>query len=177
MYAYSEGQFLFDRVVYALFAALKLLLKLVIYAPLWFTGYVISTFLLDSNSSGLAWVISIAFIGIGLYQFMFFLKGLIIGMMETSTLFWIPLFLVCVTFTCIAPCWYFYGNIKAIMMDINPSGSGILTWISVVAFAALIYSRYLFHLNSAPAMAYPAFQLGISIANRDLIGNRSTRLI
>jgi len=60
----NEGQSLFDTTIFGLWFFLKLAFKLLIYFPLVFTGYIITTKFLDKHAHGILWMGTILFHGL-----------------------------------------------------------------------------------------------------------------
>src|SRR4051812_32904328 len=81
-YVIDSSQYLFDKALRALWVTLKLILKLLIYLPLWFVGYFITSLILEKNDDGLAWIGLITLFAVLTYQIIFFIKGIIIGFMS-----------------------------------------------------------------------------------------------
>lgn len=177
MYGYSIGQFIFDRTFFGLIIALRFLWKLIIYAPLWFTGYMISTYILDNQASAFAWLGLIFLFSISLYQIMFFIKGLIIGCMANKKLLWLPLFIICFLFTSVIPVWLMFDSIHELMSDLSAEYAGTLSWIASIALGIFMYSRYHFLTDMAPLAAYQMYQFGLTLSSSSMIGERSPRFI
>jgi hypothetical protein len=161
IYTYDTSQHIFDRALWALWIAAKWILKAIVYLPLWFTGYIIVDNILNKEDSAFAWIGLIVIFAICLYQLLFFVKGMIIGLRHRNNLFWILLFILCITFTCILPVWFAFDTIHFYAEEWSTKSADILTWVFAMAFGLFIYSRYHFLTNIAPLAAYPAYQMGI----------------
>jgi len=166
IYTYDTGQHIFDRALWALWMAAKWILKLVIYLPLWFSGYIISTNILNKEDSVFAWIGLIVIFAVFLYQLLFFVKGMIIGFKSWGNLFWIPLFILCSAFTCVLPVWIVFDILQPFAIELSMRSGDTVTWIFAVAFGLFLYSRYHFLTNMAPLAAYPAYQMGIDTASK-----------
>lgn len=183
LYQYDSGQYIFDRVLVGFWIVIKWLFKAAIYFPLWFTGYIITTKILDTTDSAFAWVGLILIFALALYQLVFFLKGMLIGFLNEGNLCWIPLFMVCVVFTSLLPAWIAFDSIQTVAYQLSEKSGNILAWIGVSAFAIFLYSRYHFLTNIAPVAAFPAYQFGINTAltllriDPDLVGEESNQMI
>jgi len=175
MYAYSAGQYLFDRTLAGLIIAFKFACQLFLYSPLWFSGYIISTKILDKEASAFSWLGLILFFSILLYQLMFFIKGLIIGFRESGKLIWLPLAIILLFFTCFLPVYLFFPHIYALMVDVYAPQAKTLSWFAGVALFFAVYSRYHFFTDMAPFVAYPSYQAGLSLSS-SLIGEKSKRI-
>ena len=162
----DSSQYLFNKALLVLCIAMKLFFKLIVYLPLWFVGYMIVTNILGKGDSALGWIGLIALFTLLLYQIVFFIKGIIIGLMNEANFLWIPLFVVCISFTCIFPAWIVYNYIQPILQELSPKSGGGMSWIGAIAFGIYTYSRYHYLTNIAPVAALPSYQLGISIVSK-----------
>lgn len=165
-YIVNSNQYLFDKTFAGLRIALKLFIKLLVYLPLWFTGYMISTNILQKDDDALAWIGLIILFALLIYQVIFFIKGLIIGLIHERNLLWIPLFILCFSFTCILPVWLVFNNIQPYLYELSPKSGNILTWIASISFGIYVFSRYHYFTNISPAAASLSYQLGISTVSK-----------
>lgn len=170
-YLINSGQYLFDKTLKALWISLKFSLKLITYLPLWFAGYLITSLILQKNDDGLAWIGLIILFAILIYQIVFFIKGIIIGLKNKGNLIWLPLFILCLSFTCLLPTWLVYKNIQPYFNKVSPASGNVLTWIVSISFGLYAYSRYHYLTNIVPLAASLSYQLGISFVSRSLIAN------
>jgi len=79
---------------------------------------------------------------------------------------WLPLLLISVGFTCIAPLWLCYGTIQSLIVELSPNSGAWLTRIVVTAIGIFLYSRYHFLTDIAPASVFPFYKLGIDVGER-----------
>lgn len=165
-YCFDSSQYIFDRALLYLWITLKLIFKLIVYIPLWFVGYMLTTTILEKADSALIWLSLIFLFAALLYQVVFFIKGITLGLMSNHNMLWIPLLALCVSFTCIFPAWLIFNYTQSIFYKISPESGNILTWITSIAFGIYVYSRYHFLTNIAPLAALPAYQLGINIVSK-----------
>lgn len=163
MYYYDSTQHIFDRALWAIVAVAKWLLQALVYLPFWFCGYLLSTLLLEKQDSVWAWLITTVIFGVLLYQLLFFIKGIMIGLKDRNNAWWIVLFIICCTFTCIAPAWIVFQNIQPLVANWTTTASDTLSWLFSIAFGCWVYSRYHFLTDVAPRAAYPIYQLGINL--------------
>lgn len=158
---YNPEQYLFDRCLNGIFIAIKLLFKTIIYFPLLLTGYLIASTILSRQDNGIIWSGVIVIFACVLYLFIFFLKGIFIAFKSKGNMFWIPLFVVCVAYTCIAPVCIGFETIEKVMLCFNNEQGAALTWLFCFVYGYYVYTRYQFLTNVAPAIAAPAYQTGI----------------
>jgi hypothetical protein len=123
-----------------LWVAFKWAWKLLIYSPLLFTGYWIASKVLDKQSHGLLWIGVTLVVAVVLYHILMAVKSLLIVQRNRGNLMWIPLFTVCVAFTCLLPVYLAYDSVNYLVQKLN--GSDILTWIVLACFAMYIYFQY-----------------------------------
>jgi hypothetical protein len=165
---YDDGQFLFDRILFAFVIVFKVILKAVVYSPLLFLGWIISKQILDTNSDKILWIALIVLLAVILYFVVYFLKGVLIALKHNHNLFWIPLFVFCVVITCILPVYIVFDPIQNMVGSYTGTKQPLLTWIFATAFGLYVYSRYHFLTNIAPTAAYPYYQRGINITMHSL---------
>lgn len=161
IYTYDSGQHIFDRALWALWIAAKWILKAIVYLPLWFTGYVIATKILQREDSFFAWAGLIIIFAICLYQMLFFLKGMIIGFKSRKNIFWMPLFILCIAYVSLLPAWIAFDAIQPFADDWSKQSGQTINWIISAAFGCYVYSHYHFLTNISPVAAYPIYQFGI----------------
>jgi hypothetical protein len=159
---------MFDRTLHALWKVLLWLFKILIYAPLFFTAFIIVSAVLKEEESSLLGLIVILLVTFILYLLIYFLKGAIIALKAYNNLMWVPVFIICVAFTCILPVYIVFEPIGNLLKSLSKSGNPnkALTWIFSIAFGAYVYFRYDFLTNIAPKMAFPAYQAGINTDRR-----------
>lgn len=163
IYVYDSGQHIFDRFLWALWMTAKAILKAIVFFPLWFAGYIITAKILNKEDSAFAWLGLILLFAFALYQVVFFVKGLIIGWKDKGNLLWVIVLIICIGFTCIFPAFIIFEYMEPLMHDLSYKNGSLLTWIFSIGAAIFIYSRYHFLTDLAPAAAYPAYQLGLSL--------------
>ena len=140
----DSNQYLFDKVLKGLWIAFKLILKLAIYLPLWFSDYLMTSLILEKNDDAYIWIGLIILFTILAYQAVFFIKGLIIGLKNKSNLFWLPLFIICFSFTCLFPTWLIHNNIQPWLCKISPNSGNLIACLTSILFGIYVYSRYHF---------------------------------
>lgn len=148
MITYSSDQFIFDRSIGGLGIALKVLLTLAAYSPLWFTGYILTTFILQPEASAFAWIGLTALFGFIILMVVLAIKQLISQLMKGDNLLWIPLFLICFSYTCIAPVWWGFDYIHQAMEIISAPYANLLTWIAAPVLVIILYCKYNFLSSS-----------------------------
>ena len=152
----NESQNLLNRNVRGFGIALILFYYLIVFSPLWFSGFMIERKLFELKYQGSEQVLIIVSISIALYCLLFFLKGILISCKNKGNLIWIPLFGICAGFTAVVPAIVLFQTIK------NPlTGAGL----AVILFS-LIYAHYQFHAIGSPWFGRVAYHLGISIASK-----------
>lgn len=161
IYTYDTGQHIFDRALIGLWIAVKWLLKAIVYLPLWFTSYIITSSILHNEDSAFAWIGIIIIFTLCLYQALFFLKGMLIAFKSRGNLLWILLFIICTTFTCIVPLWIAFDTLRSFAIEMSEKSANTLTWIFAIGFGIFVYNRYHFLTNIVPLAAYPTYQVGI----------------
>jgi hypothetical protein len=138
-YHISDGQFLFNRSTKGLMLVVRILLLAVIFSPLLFFGYWIDTLFLPLKAPGHVWLIAILLSASVLYGALFLLKGLIIGLRNQRSGWWVPLFLICVAVSCVLPAVIAYPFFNYLTRH-TPA----LSWTLDIAFAYFVYGQYNF---------------------------------
>jgi hypothetical protein len=137
-YIVDSNQHLFDKVLWAIWKAIKIFLKLTVYLPIWFSGYLITTQILSKNEDPLTWIALIILFTLIAYQMIFFIKGIIIGLKNKGNPFWLPLFIVCICFTCVLPTWFIHNNIQPWCHRLSHNSGNLLAWLTS------FYSGYMY---------------------------------
>jgi hypothetical protein len=162
---YCLEQYIFSLCLHIFWMAIKLVFKAIIYSPLLVTGYIITVKILNKNEHALSWLILIPVFSFALYQLVYFVKGLIIGLKSRKNYFWIFLFLVCVGFTCLFPVYLLRAIIKDLIIVSSKENYRIISGLIGAFFGIFIYKRYLFLTDTAPSIAYPAYSMGIALSS------------
>lgn len=159
-YIVDSNQYLFDRTLKALRIAFRATIKLAVYLPLWFSGYLLTSQLLDKTDDSIAWILLIVLFTILMYQSIFFIKGLLIGLKKNKgNLLWMPLFIVCILFTCVFPVWQLHSTVVQLFHKISPNSGNLLAWLTSLCFGIYVYSRYNFLTDIAPRFALLVYRL------------------
>src|SRR5688572_15952314 len=111
MYYYNEEQYIFDRNRGGFRIAGKILWELIMFSPLWFPGYILSTLILNKEASVWKWIGLIILFSILINLLLFVLKGAIASLRENGNPTWILFFTICVGFTSIVPAWVMFSTI------------------------------------------------------------------
>jgi hypothetical protein len=159
----NDGQLLFNKILLAFALTIKVALKALVYSPLLFLGWVIAKQILTEKIDKILWIAVILLFAVVFYFIVYFFKGAVIALKHNKNLFWIPLFVLCVLFTCVLPVWIVFGYVKKFFTAYSEANNNLLTWIFACAFGLYVYSRYHFLTNIAPTTAYPYYQSGINM--------------
>jgi hypothetical protein len=101
--AANDGQFLFWYDLRGLGFFAQLAFALLIFSPILFTGYWISTKFVAPKSPGHVWIIAIILFALLIYALVIFLKGFIIRLRQKRNYVWILLFIPYIAFICVPP--------------------------------------------------------------------------
>ena len=165
---YDDGQILFNRVLFAFTIAIKIILKIIIYSPLLYIGWLIANQILTANTNKILWLALILIFATVIYFIIYFLKGVLIALKHNHNWLWLPLFLFCVAFTCALPVWILFDPLTNFISRYTQTNQQLLTWIFALAFGLYVYSKYHFLTNIAPTIAYPYYQRGINMTMHSL---------
>ena len=154
-YYSSEGQMIFDRTFALVPFIWGLLVKALIYCPLWLTGYIIARAALPSNAKGYYWVGCIVGVAAVLYCLLFVLKGIIIALKYRRHRGWILLLIPVMVYTCVPPGMVAFHLLR---------GWIAYPWViwALSAGAGLwAYSRYHFLVDLVPARMWGLYSVGL----------------
>lgn len=135
--------------------------RLFIYSPLLITGYYITLQYLGRNVSALWWIACVATCALLLYQVLFLLKGILIGLKQKGNLLWLILIVLCVSFTTLLPAYLALEPAAHLASKINSDPA--IGRILVLLLSIYIYTRYNFHKDSVPPIAAAAYRIGYRI--------------
>src|SRR5215471_3486702 len=110
----DDGQILFHRILFAFAITIKVILKIIVFSPLIFLSWLITKQLLTANTDKIIWIGLMLIFSIALYFIIYFLKGMLIALRNNRNLLWIPLFICCITLTCVLPVWIVFEPIEAL---------------------------------------------------------------
>lgn len=161
-HSYSDGQIIFNRILFSLVIVFKMILKIIVYSPLLILSYLITKQILNDHTDKILWLALMLTFTIMLYAVIYFFKGVLIALRFNHKLAWILLFTCLVTITCILPVWIIFNPLQNFINLYSTSNQQLFTWIFAVAFGLYVYSRYHFLTNIAPNAAYPYYQMGIN---------------
>lgn len=164
-YIIDSNQYLFEKALKGLWIAFKIILNLVTYLPLGFTGYLITSLFLKKNDEGFTWIGLLILFTFLAYQAVYFVKGLLIGLKNKSNLLWVPLFIICISFTCLFPALFIHNNIRPWLHTISPNSGNLMAWLTSILMGIYVYSRYHFLTNIAPMAALFAYQFGMNLVS------------
>jgi len=151
-------ELLFYWTFIGLWFTVRLLFRCVAYMPLLYTGYLISTHILSKKESGIGWLILTIVLAYFIYLLIFFFKGMMLCLKEMNVRIWIPLFFLCIAFTCIMPVWM----VQAILYRVEVNQT--VVWILSIAFGYYVYLKYQFASDQSPEIATPFYRAGIGLA-------------
>ena len=153
-YHYDDGQFLFTSTLRRVGMVAKVLLFILVFSPILFSAYGISTSFLDAHAQWYVWLGSIALISAAIYQILFILKGIIVGLKENGYpwLTWVILFLLCCIFVCGLPMYIVFPWFQKLTHHQN-----ILSWSFCIIFGYFIYGQYNFLNTTLPFFPDPEY--------------------
>lgn len=141
---YDSNQALADWQVSLFIIIFRLLFKLVVFAPLIATGYLISRQVLTAQDSHTKWfVFTLLFAGF-LYGIITVLKAWMNALRRNGNFFWIPLFVVCVLYTCGLSMYIVFTPLSQLIAGFHKGGSVVATWLITLAYGAYVYRHYNF---------------------------------
>jgi hypothetical protein len=150
-------EFVFYWTLMGLFYAAKWLYRCLVYMPLLFTGYWLSTHILSKSDNGIWWLALTLVLAYCLYLLIFFLKGVMLCLKKMKAWVWIPVFFLCIAFTCLMPLWMVQDMLSKLIANKT------IVWILSIAFAAYVYSKYQFTSDKVPGAAVPFYRAGVDL--------------
>lgn len=163
---YSSEQYFFDRILYELVFAIRCAGKTIVYFPQLSGGYCMAGCLLNKDSTGILWIALTVLFAFILYQCIFLLKGLLIAFKTKRNFWWMPLFMLCILYTCVLPLMLFVGLLHQAALYCTIAYADPLTWLLAIIACCYLYSKYAFLNDSAPKFALSMYKLGNNIVKR-----------
>jgi hypothetical protein len=139
-YGYDGGQRQLQTTQRGLWLVFKWACKALIYASLLVTGYLICTLFLDKKAHGLLWLGLPVLLAYLLYIVVMATKKIINSLRAKGKLFWLPLFILCVAFTCVLPACIVYNPVNYIVHECK--GNQTVTILLVACFTCFVYFQY-----------------------------------
>lgn len=134
-----------------------------VYVPLLIFSYYIASKLSSLYSDDLIIKIGLTIIvAYLLFSFVYFLKGILIGMRNNGRVVWVAIWSLCVIITC---------GIQAVLGQIllqdffearQIANYQVWSWIGACAILILVYSHYQFLTNVAPRSVFWSYQIGFA---------------
>lgn len=166
---YDESQHLFERTLKGLWTGIKLLFRLLIYSPLFFLGFFLATLIMPHNREKLLlWGLLAVGIAMALYCLVYFLKGILVGLRDRGSIWWVPVFLLCVGIACVPGVFLALEPASSLLKDItkNPQPNPVWVWGVSVLFGLVVLFYYgAFLSGSAPRLARPFYEAGLHFTN------------
>jgi len=114
--------------------------KALIFFPLLITGYWVATKLLTKQSEGILWVVVPILVAMIIYGVLIGLKSVIISQKQKGNLIWLPVFIICVAFSCILPVYIAFDPVNQLIEKVN--GSKIVTYLILFILTIYVYRQY-----------------------------------
>ena len=159
----DSEQYIFDRNQSAFGLLATWLFKALLFSPLLITGYFLASQVLQKGEAAVLWIASTFGFAYLLFLCIYFLKGMVIGLVERKNLFWIVIFLFCIAYTCIGPAWFVYYFCHNFMLRLSANVGNYVTWIITIATSMICYKQYDFLSDGAPIVALLTYRLGYRV--------------
>jgi hypothetical protein len=166
--SYSDGQIMFNRILFSFVVVFKTILKIIVYSPLLFLSYLITKQILSAQTEKIIWLALMLIFAFVLYAVIYFFKGVLVALKFNHKSIWILLFICLVTTTCILAVWIIFNPLQDFINNYTSSNQQLVTWLFALAFGLYVYSKYQFLTNIAPNIAFPYYQMGINSAVHSL---------
>jgi hypothetical protein len=98
-----------------------------------------------------------------LFAFICFLKGILIGLRNTSRLTWILVWFCCVAVTCGIQVLLTQWQLESWFSSRGVNNHYIWSWLGGLAVGAIIYSHYRFLSNIAPRSVFWSYAMGCGL--------------
>ncbi len=158
----DDGQVLFNRILFAFAITLKVSLKVIVYSPLLFIGWLLTKQILNTETNKVFWIALILMFAVILYAVIYFFKGVLIALKFNRKAAWVFLFLCLSIITCVLPAWIIFTPLQNFIAAYINSNQQLITWLIALIFGVYVYNRYHFLTNIAPNVAFPYYQMGIN---------------
>jgi hypothetical protein len=134
---YGQEQYLFDQNLRGIWFFLSLLFKALLYLPHLIFSYLITSTILDKQSSGLTWVSSIILTSYIIHHLFLLFKTWMVQLKGRCNRFWIPLFLIALVYSCVLPTWIIWEAIIPSLYHFM--GTENKCWILLMAILFSVY--------------------------------------
>jgi hypothetical protein len=132
-----------------------------IYVPLLILGYFLASRMASLYSGDIYVKVGLTLIlCYGLFSFIYFLKGVLIGLRNIDNKWWVVLWIVCVLATCGIQAFFAQGLIEDFLASRQVVNYQIWSWMGSSAIGILIYSHYQFLTNIAPSSVFWIYRIG-----------------
>jgi hypothetical protein len=98
-----------------------------------------------------------------LFSFVYFLKGVLIGLRNNRQIIWIAVWIICVIATCGIQAILGQNFLESLFRDRHIANYELWSWIGASAIIILIYSHYQFLSNVAPRSVFWCYKTGFSM--------------
>jgi hypothetical protein len=157
---YETEQHIFDKTLAGLFLVGKLIFKTLLYLPILFSGYWLATIILNQQDPAVLWWVTSLLFSYAVFCGVYCLKGILVACRDAGNLLWVPIFLICTGYTCMAPAWFVFHSIEPVMLRLTPDIGSTCTWLLSIGAAVYWYTQYNFLKDQAPLIAWPGYWLG-----------------
>jgi hypothetical protein len=100
-----------------------------------------------------------------LYSILYVLKGVMIGLRDIKHKMWIPIWIVCIIFTCGLQILISQYQLQDYFNSKNVANSPVWSWLGSMSLGILIYSHYSFLTNIAPRSVFWAYKTGFYLGS------------
>jgi hypothetical protein len=146
-YRDCDNQF-YNSCVVGLILVAKYCFRMVIYSPFLVTGYLISRSFLGKSDHAVLWMGMTLLFAYLVYMLLAILKKLMAHWRTENNYWWVAIFIICVSFTCILPVYLVFGPLQTVLCKLSHgSHTKAITWIFSIAFGFYVYHKHRFLKN------------------------------
>jgi hypothetical protein len=99
-----------------------------------------------------------------LYSIVYVLKGIMIGLRDMKYKMWIPIWIVCIIFTCGLQILISQYQLQDYFNSNNVANYTVWSWLGSILLGIFVYSHYSFLTNIAPRSVFWAYKKGFHFA-------------
>jgi hypothetical protein len=145
---YGQEQFLFDQNLRGIWLFLSLLFKALLNLPHLIFSYLITSTILDKQSSGLTWVSSIILTSYIIHRLFLLFRTWMVQLKERSNRYWIPLFLIALVYSCVLPTWIIWEAISPSLHHFMGTENKCWTLLMATLFSIYLTTHFSPHSHS-----------------------------
>jgi uncharacterized membrane protein YczE len=127
----------------------KYFFRALVYSPFILSGFLTSGLFLHRKDNAVIWLGMALLIAYFFHFLIILLKDAIANWRRQRKVIWMPLYIMCVAYTCVLPAYIIFGPVEKIMSSLNHQmNAELFSWIVSVGFGFYLFRRHGFLKNN-----------------------------